>query len=96
MTVSSVRALRKKGVNLLAGRALTANMYPLTAAELGENFVPEGLWICFLRFPNLESKDCSFRKFEHTMSTTDMGMNCFSGEPHQTLRLISFSTEQGD
>ncbi len=38
MTGSSARALRKKGVNLLAGRALTANMYPLTATELGETF----------------------------------------------------------
>lgn len=35
---SSARTLRKKGVNLLAGRALTYKMYPLTAIELGESF----------------------------------------------------------
>lgn len=38
MTGSSARALRKKGVNLLAGRALTYYMHPLTVAELGDHF----------------------------------------------------------
>lgn len=38
LTGSSVRALRKKEVNLLAGRALTYNMYPLTIGELGKDF----------------------------------------------------------
>lgn len=38
MTGSSARALRRKGVNLLAGRALTRFMHPLTIEELGENF----------------------------------------------------------
>lgn len=38
LTGSSARALRRKGVNLLAGRALTYSMYPLTAQELGANF----------------------------------------------------------
>ncbi|MDY6904353.1 MAG: ATP-binding protein [Thermodesulfobacteriota bacterium] len=38
MTGSSARGLRKKGVNLLAGRALTYNMFPLTAVELGGDF----------------------------------------------------------
>jgi len=38
MTGSSARSLRKKGVNLLAGRALTAHMYPLTAMELETAF----------------------------------------------------------
>jgi len=38
LTGSSARTLRKKGVNLLAGRALTYRMYPLTAVELGKNF----------------------------------------------------------
>lgn len=38
LTGSSARTLRKKGVNLLAGRALTYKMYPLTAVELGESF----------------------------------------------------------
>ena len=38
LTGSSARKLRKKNVNLLAGRALTEYLYPLTAEELGEDF----------------------------------------------------------
>ena len=38
MTGSSARKLRARGVNLLAGRALTRHMHPLTAAELGGDF----------------------------------------------------------
>lgn len=38
LTGSSARTLRRKGVNLLAGRALTYHMYPLTAIELGNDF----------------------------------------------------------
>jgi predicted AAA+ superfamily ATPase len=38
LTGSSARKLKKYGVNLLAGRALTYSLYPLTARELGEDF----------------------------------------------------------
>lgn len=38
LTGSSARSLRRKGVNLLAGRALTYHMHPLTVAELKEHF----------------------------------------------------------
>jgi predicted AAA+ superfamily ATPase len=38
LTGSSARKLRHKGVNLLAGRAIRYNMYPLTAVELGDDF----------------------------------------------------------
>jgi predicted AAA+ superfamily ATPase len=38
LTRSSARTLRRKGVNLLAGRALTYAMYPLTAVEMGDDF----------------------------------------------------------
>lgn len=38
LTGSSARSLRKKGVNLLAGRALTYHMHPLVPHEIGENF----------------------------------------------------------
>ena len=38
LTGSSARSLRKKGVNLLAGRALTYHMHPLTARELGSDY----------------------------------------------------------
>ena len=38
LTGSSARKLKRQGVNLLAGRALTRSLFPLTAAELGERF----------------------------------------------------------
>lgn len=38
LTGSSARKLRKKGTNLLAGRALTYAMHPLTSRELGKDF----------------------------------------------------------
>ncbi|MDF3055391.1 MAG: putative ATPase [Gammaproteobacteria bacterium] len=38
LTGSSARSLRKRGVNLLAGRALEHTMHPLTATELGDAF----------------------------------------------------------
>lgn len=38
LTGSSARKLRKKGVNLLAGRARTFHFYPLTCSELGNDF----------------------------------------------------------
>lgn len=38
LTGSSARKLKRKGPNLLAGRALVYRLYPLTANELGNNF----------------------------------------------------------
>ena len=38
LTGSSARKLRRQGVNLLAGRAFTQSMFPLTAAECGDDF----------------------------------------------------------
>ena len=38
LTGSSARSLRKKGVNLLGGRALNYKLYPLTATELGKEW----------------------------------------------------------
>ncbi len=38
LTGSSARKLRRGGVNLLAGRALTCAMHPLAAAEIGSRF----------------------------------------------------------
>jgi len=38
LTGSSARKLRHRGVNLLAGRALTCHLHPLTALELGSDF----------------------------------------------------------
>ena len=38
LTGSSARRVKRENVNLLAGRALTCRMYPLTAKELGGDF----------------------------------------------------------
>ncbi len=38
LTGSSARKIRKSGVNLLAGRALISNLYPLVAQEMGGDF----------------------------------------------------------
>src|SRR3989339_1324448 len=38
LTGSNARKIKRKGQNLLAGRALTRYMYPLTVSELGRNF----------------------------------------------------------
>jgi len=38
LTGSSARKLRRRGVNLLAGRAVTRHMHPFTALELGDDF----------------------------------------------------------
>lgn len=51
LTGSSARSLRRRGVNLLAGRALTCFLYPLTAQELGDDFD----LVRFLRYGGLPS-----------------------------------------
>jgi predicted AAA+ superfamily ATPase len=51
LTGSSARKLRRRGPNLLAGRALTYSLYPLTAIELGKDFNFEHS----LRYGNLPS-----------------------------------------
>ena len=38
LTGSSARSLRRKGINLLAGRAMTYYMYPFCTEELGDSF----------------------------------------------------------
>lgn len=51
LTGSSARKLKRGGANLLAGRALTYFLYPLTAEELGQDFSLEHA----LRFGHLPS-----------------------------------------
>jgi predicted AAA+ superfamily ATPase len=46
LTGSSARSLRKKGVNLLAGRALTFHMHPLTIQEVGQDFELQKALLC--------------------------------------------------
>ncbi len=59
LTGSSARSLRRKGVNLLAGRALNYMMHPLTCIELGDDFSVEfalknGLLPSVYVYPNPE------------------------------------------
>ncbi len=46
LTGSSARKLKSKDVNLLAGRAVTEYMYPLTVEELGKDFSLKKSLIC--------------------------------------------------
>ncbi len=56
LTGSSARKIRKNGGNLLAGRALTYHMHPLTVEELGEDFDPsQSINYGFL--PSIPSED---------------------------------------
>lgn len=56
LTGSSARRLRAKGVNLLAGRALTRFMFPLTVGELGADFVLD-FSLQFGHLPAIYSED---------------------------------------
>lgn len=58
LTGSSARKLRRSGVNLLAGRAWTEHLFPLTSREVGAERIPDLLLYGGLP-PVLESKDPS-------------------------------------
>lgn len=55
LTGSSARQLRKAGVNLLAGRALTLFMHPLTTIEMGADFDIERA-LTFGQLPSIPSE----------------------------------------
>ncbi|MBI5274502.1 MAG: AAA family ATPase [Chlamydiales bacterium] len=55
LTGSSARTLKRKGTNLLAGRALYYKIFPLTAIELGSDFsIEESLVIMILNMKSLK------------------------------------------
>jgi len=56
LTGSSARSLKKKGVNLLGGRALSFKMFPLTAVELKDDFQLKNS-LKFGHLPYVFSKD---------------------------------------
>ena len=58
LTGSSARTLKKKGVNLLAGRALSFKMFPLTAVELKQDFNLKNA-LQFGQLPYVYSKNTS-------------------------------------
>jgi predicted AAA+ superfamily ATPase len=71
LTGSSARKLRAKGVNLLAGRALTLGMHPLTAAEMGSSFdlrrsLEAGALPASQTAPDRESSDAFLKSYVET------------------------------
>lgn len=68
MTGSSARKLRRQGVNLLAGRARTMRMHPLTALEIGPDFDVERA-LRFGTLPQAYLKD-DRREFLHSYVAT--------------------------
>ncbi len=56
LTGSSARTLKRKGTNLLAGRALYYKMFPLTAIELGSDFQIEQS-LKFGQLPTIHAQD---------------------------------------
>ncbi len=68
LTGSSARKLRKKGVNLLAGRALTYFMYPLTASEVANDFKLEHA-LQFGQLPSIYNEPDKQRYLESYVQT---------------------------
>lgn len=68
LTGSSARQLRKKGVNLLAGRALTYSMHPLTALELKEDFDLD-LALLYGLLPSIQSEPYPKKYLESYVKT---------------------------
>ncbi|MDE0679007.1 MAG: AAA family ATPase [Gammaproteobacteria bacterium] len=66
LTGSSARKLRRGGVNLLAGRALTRNLFPLVSAELAGDFDVNQA----LRFGNLPSVIGNRERIDYLQSYT--------------------------
>ncbi|MCY4157359.1 MAG: AAA family ATPase [Gammaproteobacteria bacterium] len=66
LTGSSARKLRRGGVNLLAGRALTKNLFPLVSAELARNFDVSQT----LRFGSLPSVIVNHEQVDYLQSYT--------------------------
>jgi len=54
LTGSSARKLRSKGVNLLAGRALTYHFHPLTAIEQADAFCMKSLFVLMILTKNVQ------------------------------------------
>jgi len=64
LTGSSARKIRRYGINLLGGRALVLNMYPLTAIELGKDFKIED----YLKFGGLPKVYSTTQKSDYLQS----------------------------
>ncbi|OGN53745.1 MAG: ATPase [Chlamydiae bacterium GWC2_50_10] len=65
LTGSSARTLKRKGVNLLAGRALYYKMFPLTAIELGSDFKIEKS-LKYGQLPTIHAQDVKPEDYLHS------------------------------
>lgn len=96
LTGSSARSLRKKGVNLLAGRALTYKMYPLTAVELGSDFnlITSLKWGHLPTIPSEEEPDRFLKAYVQTYLREEVlqeGLTRNIGSFSRFLETASFS-----
>lgn len=102
LTGSSARKLRRKGVNLLAGRALTLAMHPLTCAELGQRFdLARSLELGHLPVaqtePDRELAKAYLRSYVHTYLREEVlqeGLTRNAGAFARFLEAASFSQGQ--
>ena len=98
LTGSSARKIRRSGANLLAGRALSYRMYPLTAFELGVNFKIEKS-LLYGNLPSLYDKqDLDYDKYLYTYVNTYLkeevmfeGLTRNLGAFSRFLETVSFS-----
>ncbi len=96
LTGSSARTLRKAGTNLLAGRALTTRMYPLTALELKTSFSLEDS-IRYGQLPSIfseEDKKAYLRSYVSTYIKEEVlqeGLTRNIGAFTRFLEIASFS-----
>ncbi len=96
LTGSSARSLRKKGVNLLAGRAINYYMHPLTAEELGKDFSLEqalqfGLLPATLKEPNIKRYLSSYVHNYVREEVQQEGLTRNIGDFTRFLETMSFS-----
>ena len=96
LTGSSARTLRKKGVNLLAGRALTYKMYPLTVVELGDSFCLKKslVWGHWPAIPSEKNPDLFLKAYVQTYLREEVlqeGLTRNLGSFSRFLETASFS-----
>lgn len=99
LTGSSGRALRRQGVNLLAGRALTVHMHPLTWSEMGgEASLARAIhWGCLPSLLTEEEPLLYLTSYVQTYLREEVleeGLMRSLGEFHRFLEAASFSQAQ--
>lgn len=96
LTGSSARSLRKKGVNLLAGRAFTYYLYPLISQEIGNDFDLSKMLTCGCLPAALQEQDFYkyLESYVHTYLREEVlqeGLTRNIGDFARFLEVASFS-----